>query len=90
MIKQLEHKNQFVIITDKGTYFQSYESIIAFYPNNGDKIRLGKDWKRSATTLKHLRIFLEDYCKYPVMKKSEIENAISNGKFIFDENLSID
>lgn len=26
--------NQFIITTDKGQYFQSYESIIAFWPNH--------------------------------------------------------
>lgn len=51
--------NQFEIVTPKGTYFQSYRSIIAFKPNNGTKIKLDKRfWDYSATTNKYLAQFL--------------------------------
>ncbi len=51
--------NQFIIYTDEGKYFQSYDSIIAFKPNNGDKIQLDKyDWRYSNTTSKYRSLFL--------------------------------
>ena len=51
--------NQFIIYTDKGKYFQSYDTIIAFKPSNGDKIQLDKyDWKYSATTSRYRSLFL--------------------------------
>lgn len=51
--------NQFIIETPKGTYFQSYDSVIAFKPNNGGKIQLDtKYWDYSATTSKYRNQFL--------------------------------
>jgi len=50
--------NQFVISTPKGSYFQSYQSIIAFKPYHG-KIQLDEDtWDYSNTTSKYRRMFL--------------------------------
>ena len=50
--------NQFEIVTPKGTYFQSYRSIIAFKPNQGP-IALDKVfWDYSVTTNKYLAQFL--------------------------------
>jgi len=50
--------NQFEIYTDKGVYFQSYRSIIAFKPYNG-KTQLDKNyWDYSNTTAKYRREFL--------------------------------
>ena len=43
-----EVANQFIIETDKGELFQSYNSAIAFIPNDSsEKIRLGKNWDYS-------------------------------------------
>jgi hypothetical protein len=36
-------KNQFVIHTDKGMYFKSYNSLIAFKPSTGCSIVLTSD-----------------------------------------------
>lgn len=50
--------NQFEIYTDKGVYFQSYRSIIAFKPYNG-KTQLDEYyWDFSNTTAKYRREFL--------------------------------
>ena len=50
--------NQFEIYTDKGVYFQSYRSIIAFKPHNG-KTQLDEYyWDYSRTTSKYRGEFL--------------------------------
>ena len=50
--------NQFVIYTNYGTYFQSYDSIIALRDNNG-KITLDDYyWNYSRTTSKYRNEFL--------------------------------
>ena len=59
-------KNQIVINTNKGIYFQSYKSVVCFVPHgdletiwrNKQKPILGKDWDYSRTTVKHLKTFL--------------------------------
>ena len=53
--------NQFVIYTDEGTYFQSYNSVIAFRDNER-KITLDKYyWDYSRTTGKYRNKFLGEY-----------------------------
>ena len=50
--------NQFEIRTNKGVYFQSYDSIIAFWDNN-NKITLDRYyWDYSRTTGKYRNQFL--------------------------------
>ena len=51
--------NQFKVYTDEGVYFQSYDSVVAFKPNNSEeKIRVGVDWDYSRTTMKYVGQFL--------------------------------
>ena len=51
--------NQFEVYTDEGVYFQSYNSVVAFKPNNREeKIRVGVDWDYSRTTMKYVGQFL--------------------------------
>ena len=51
--------NQFEVYTDEGVYFQSYDSVVAFKPNNSEeKIRVGADWDYSRTTMKYVDQFL--------------------------------
>tara|TARA_R100001510_G_C7550160_1_gene134291 strand:- start:255 stop:524 length:270 start_codon:yes stop_codon:yes gene_type:complete len=53
--------NQFIINTNEGTYFQSYNSIIAFRDNNS-KITLDDYyWDYSRTTGKYRNEFLGEY-----------------------------
>ena len=50
--------NQFIITTKEGRYFQSYNSIIAFYPFSG-KIQLDRIfWDYSKTTGRYRNKFL--------------------------------
>lgn len=71
--------NQFQIITKDGVYFQSYDSIIAFIPNEG-KTRLGKHWDYSVTTGKYRNQFLGE-------TKKETSAKLADGTYILDENL---
>ena len=50
--------NQFVIYTDDGTYFQSYNSVIAFIDNNRKIILDSYYWDYSRTTSKYRNQFL--------------------------------
>ena len=51
--------NQFKIFTPKGVYFQSYNSIIAFKPNDKRRIQLDSYyWDYSRTTGKYRNNFL--------------------------------
>ena len=54
-----EVPNQFLIQTDKGVYFQSYNSIIAFKPYGDNKTQLDETyWDYSRTTGKYRNQFL--------------------------------
>ena len=53
--------NQFIIRTPKGVYFQSYNSIIAFKPNDKRRIQLDSYyWDYSRTTGKYRNQFLNE------------------------------
>lgn len=73
--------NQFIIKTSNGLFFQSYETIIAFIPNDGETCRISKDWNFSNTTRRYLCSFLSDnYHKlWRVESKKEIVKAIKDG-----------
>ncbi len=52
--------NQFRVITDKGCYFQSYQSIIVFIPTKG-KIQIDENlWNYSRTTSRYRNFFLNE------------------------------
>lgn len=69
--------NQFIIYTDEGRYFQSYNSLIAFIPNSFNKpIQVGPDWNYSRTTGKYRNQFLN-------MDKKELEAKLENGEAVF-------
>ncbi len=69
--------NQFQITTNKGTFFQSYESIIVFIPKKWDaKTQLDKYyWNYSTTTGKYRNIFLGE-------DRKETERKIKNGTYL--------
>lgn len=74
-VKQLENKNQFVILGNNGEIeFQSYDSRIAKINKSGT-LELSIKWDYSKTTLKHLYIFLE---KYLYNLDDYIKNDIKN------------
>lgn len=67
--------NQFEVSTENGVYFQSYDSVIAFIPNDG-KIQLdAKFWDYSKTTAKYRNIFLGETTK-------ETQQKINSGNYI--------
>lgn len=68
--------NQFKIYTKKGVYFQSYETLIAFKPNEG-KLKLDKNyWDYSRTTLKYLYNFTRYRSKKDTLKAIEDKQII--------------
>lgn len=80
--------NQFVVETDKGRYFQSYDTIIAFVPYNSYDIVLSNDWENSKSTSKHLYIFLRDYTRFYANQRKDILRGIKDGKLKVVEKLS--
>lgn len=71
--------NQFVIKTDKGEYFQSYDSIIAFMPYHETGVYLDENtWDYSPTTGKYRNKFLNE-------DKKETEKKIEQGIYTLTE-----
>ncbi len=69
-------KNQFTITSSEGLYFQSYDSVIVFIPNNGGKIQLDERyWDYSKTTGKYRNQFLRE-------DKKATEAKIKSGQYI--------
>jgi len=90
--------NQFRIKTDKGVYFQSYQSVICFIPKGWEKPILGGDWDYSRTTLRHLKTFLSEELKglqscgvsfNSYTSKKDIEKVLKKGGFRYIENLDL-
>lgn len=70
-------KNQFIITTNEGRYFQSYNSIIAFKCNG--KVYLdAANWDYSNTTGKYRNMFLHE-------TKKETESKIKSGEYILTD-----
>jgi hypothetical protein len=66
--------NQFEITTNEGRYFKSYDSMIAFIPNDG-KTQLDKNtWDYSRTTGKYRNIFLGE-------NKKKTQSKIDSGVY---------
>ena len=70
--------NQFVIKHNGQTYFQSYDSVIAKYDENG-RLTVTPLWDYSATTRKHFYIFINDYCPNYVGRRESILRGIADG-----------
>jgi hypothetical protein len=72
--------NQFEIQTDEGFYFQSYDSIIVFIPNDSDECTVLdiNTWDYSRTTGKYRNIFLGE-------SKQETEKKIKEGIYILKD-----
>lgn len=96
-VQQFYNKNQFVIedMKEDKTYFQSYNSLIAIRDKKNATLTLGKDWDYSKTTMKHLYLFLEEYCyflfvnkiKYCKNKRAAIQKMIEKGEIVYDDKL---
>lgn len=69
-----EVANQFIISTNDGRFFQSYDSVVAFIPYGDGKTQLDERyWNYSRTTAKYRNEFLG-------MTTKETERAIKNGE----------
>lgn len=95
-VEQFVNKNQFILRgsdENEGTIFQSYNSIICVVNNMG--IKFGRNWDYSQTTLKHLYLFLQEYCWRNIWSKIEdsknkrkaLQKMIDNGELEYDDNL---
>lgn len=71
--------NQFVITTEDGTLFKSYESNIVWKPKSG-KIVLGRNWDYSNTTSKYRIQFLGE-------STAVTRKKLEQGIYEYDENL---
>lgn len=70
-----EITNQFVISTEEGTYFQSYQTVIVFMPIDGGKTQLDENrWDYSVTTGRYRNQFLGE-------KKAETQRKIDSGEY---------
>ena len=69
-----EVANQFIVQTDKGRYFQSYNSVIAFKPLSGKTQLDNSTWDYSVTTGKYRNEFLRE-------GKKETEAKIKSGEY---------
>lgn len=70
--------NQFTIHTNKGVYFQSYNSIIAFVPNKGKTKLDNCYWDYSRTTSKYRNEFLRETTKETKQKIDNKEYILTN------------
>jgi len=73
-VKQFYGKSQFIINTNDGEYFQSYNSIIAHRSNDWGIFLDEKYWDYSKTTGKYRNKFLNE-------TKKETEKRIKNGDY---------
>jgi hypothetical protein len=74
-VQQFHAANQFILFSDEGNYFQSYNSIIVFRPLSG-KIQPDKThWDYSKTTGKYRNLFLGE-------DKKETEKKINSGEYL--------
>lgn len=82
-----EVANQFVITTNKGTFFQSYRSIVAKVDNNG-QVWLSYYWDYSNTTLRYLYQFLREQ-GYSDLSKAKVNSYIKDKTFKYKEHLTM-
>lgn len=78
--------NHIVLTADDAIYFQSYDSIVAKYSKDG-VLTLGCDWNYSRTTIKHLSRFIREYTNKNIQGIKEIEQAIENGRILYDSDM---
>lgn len=70
--------NQFEIYTNKGVYFQSYNSIIAFVPHKGKTKLDSYYWDYSRTTSKYRNEFLRETTKETRQKIDSKEYVLTD------------
>ena len=77
-------KNQYVIATEKGVVFQSYNSIIAVI-EYGKLVYIGANYQASKTTGKHRNKFFKSYVSYLADLKN-LDKFISE-KMVYSQDL---
>ena len=70
--------NQFVIETSEGNFFQSYETIVAFWPKDGRILLDKNNWDYSVTTGKYRNQFLGEDKKTTLAKIKSGEYRLVN------------
>lgn len=88
-------KNQFLLESENGKFFQSYDTICARLHNG--EVSLNVDYfgehftNSSNTTRKYLYVFLRDYARLDVHKKKDIINYLKNGyiKMVNETELTV-
>ena len=77
-VEQLANKNQFAVVFEDLTKgqryhcYQSYQSLIAVYDKNTGNLFINWDkWDYSKTTLKHLKLFINEWTHYHYETKQQ-------------------
>ena len=74
-----EIPNQFVILTEEGRYFQSYDSVIVFIDKKTKQVYLDERyWNYGRTTSKYRSQFLNEYT-------ADTQKKIDNGTYILTD-----
>ena len=79
--------NQFVIETKKGSFFQSYSSLVAKVDNKG-VVTLSQWWDYSNTTRKYLYQFLKEHGYYNLNSKA-VRKLIKDKEFKYKEDITM-
>ena len=86
-VEQLHNKNQFVIYYNDNNRdrhlvaFQSYDTLIAIL--EGEKLYISwENWDYSKTTLKHLKLFVNEYTPFVYETKHQFLNLIRSNERI--------
>lgn len=79
--------NQFLIKTNKGTFFQSYNSIVAKIDKNGN-VTLSRFWSYSLTTRKYLYQFLSEFGYYG-LNAQMVCKLLDEKKFKYKDEISM-
>lgn len=88
-VQQLLNKNQFVIyyedmdcsFASKRSFrvFQSYTTLIAIYNPITKELKVNwSKWDYSKTTMKHLKVFINDFTCYEYENKAQFLNLITH------------
>lgn len=83
-VEQLANKNQFVITYTKFSgyrvySFQSYSSLIAVYDYEDNKLYINwRKWDYSKTTLKHLKMFVNEWTSFRYETKQQFSCELVN------------
>lgn len=78
-------RNFTIIEHESNLYMFSYNSKIAIYSKAGASLTLGRKWNYSQTTLKQLKLFMNELTCFKYETKQQVENDIKSGK-IYQSN----